>query len=399
MDVDVRRVVIFIRNVEGGVATYVRNFLRYRTRGEFSYKLVLVTDVCEEEHLVRVSCDMDADEICEFRIGKFENMAFVLGRMAKLIESPKDIIWANERTELSMVNLMKLSNPLVHVVHGDSPYYYNSIRDYCGIVNLYLCASDFIAQRAAEIVRNSKSKAKVSKVFSAVPDLTPLKDLKFQKPLRLVYVGRIEEAKGSHLLSGILGILDSWGLDYRFSLIGTGEMEHDLREIFSGNPKVHFYGHLKQRDVFEHLGKQHVLLFPSLSEAVGLVVVEAMKMGVVPITTDLESGLPEIVEEGISGFRVELGNMEGFAKKIREVALDEELFIRLRNGAIRVANIKFNPYKQSDAIVDYMATIENLQFEKSYFDEKFISRLDSKIVPNIVTIVIRRLREIISKLF
>jgi glycosyltransferase involved in cell wall biosynthesis len=67
-----------------------------------------------------------------------------------------------------------------------------------------------------------------------------------------------------------------------------------------------------------------VLVLPSRAEGLPVVLLEAMAAGVVPVVSDLPSGIPEIVADGINGYRPPVGDVAAFAKAIAELAGDRE---------------------------------------------------------------------------
>lgn len=83
-------------------------------------------------------------------------------------------------------------------------------------------------------------------------------------------------------------------------------------------------------DVERVLADCHVLLQPSGSEAFGLAALEAMSCGV-PVVGYRVGGLPEVVDDGVSGFLVPFGDVERLAARSIELLTDEPR--RLRFGA------------------------------------------------------------------
>jgi hypothetical protein len=45
-------------------------------------------------------------------------------------------------------------------------------------------------------------------------------------------------------------------------------------------------------------------------------VLEAMAYGCVPVVSDIESGIPELINDGVTGFRVPVGDIDGFAERL-----------------------------------------------------------------------------------
>jgi L-malate glycosyltransferase len=83
--------------------------------------------------------------------------------------------------------------------------------------------------------------------------------------------------------------------------------------------QVTFLG--KQDSVAELLTCADLLLLPSASESFGLVALEAMAAGV-PVVATRVGGLPEVVEDGVTGFLGAVGDVEGMAEAALSVLTD-----------------------------------------------------------------------------
>jgi len=79
-----------------------------------------------------------------------------------------------------------------------------------------------------------------------------------------------------------------------------------------------------------------VLLLPSDAESFGLAALEAMACGV-PVVGTAAGGLPEVVEDGVSGFLRPVGDVEGMAAAALELLEDDERWRRFSAAARRRA--------------------------------------------------------------
>ncbi len=79
-----------------------------------------------------------------------------------------------------------------------------------------------------------------------------------------------------------------------------------------------------------------LLVFPSLFEGFGLVVLEAMAQGTPVITTGHTCG-PDIIEDGTDGFIVPIRSAEAIAEKIDILAGDRERLMAMKIAARRKA--------------------------------------------------------------
>src|SRR5699024_11013026 len=86
-------------------------------------------------------------------------------------------------------------------------------------------------------------------------------------------------------------------------------------------------------------------LLPSLFEGQGLVVIESMASGCIPIAYDIKYGPASRIEHGVDGFLVPAGNVEKLAETIRHVVdMDEGVLMAMRTAAVAKAE-QYQPKK------------------------------------------------------
>ncbi len=119
------------------------------------------------------------------------------------------------------------------------------------------------------------------------------------------------------------------------------------------NERVHFLG--KQENIEEILSFSDLLLLLSEKESFGLTLLEAMACRVPCIGTNI-GGIPEVIEDGISGYICELGDTSAVADKAITLLSDTKIYNRMSHQAFIRTKDLFNPRK----IVD--------QYEKIYYE-------------------------------
>ena len=118
-----------------------------------------------------------------------------------------------------------------------------------------------------------------------------------------------------------------------------------------GLTRFHFLG--KRTDVPTLLASASVAAVPSLwAEAFGLSVVEAMAAGV-PLVASAIGGIPELVEDGVTGLLVPPGDPAALAAAIRQLLDDSALRARLSAAAQASARTRFG----LDRVADELAAV------------------------------------------
>ncbi len=117
-------------------------------------------------------------------------------------------------------------------------------------------------------------------------------------------------------------------------------------------PHVLFLG--KHASVDELLACADLFLLPSASESFGLAALEAMASGA-PVVASRVGGIPEVVEDGVSGFLHPVGDIEAMAESSIEVLTNADLHDRMSAAGRRIAEERFSAaaiVPQYEAIYD-----------------------------------------------
>ncbi|QTD42162.1 N-acetyl-alpha-D-glucosaminyl L-malate synthase BshA [Sporosarcina sp. Te-1] len=96
----------------------------------------------------------------------------------------------------------------------------------------------------------------------------------------------------------------------------------------------------KRDDLPELLSISDIMLLLSEKEAFGLVLLEGFACGVPAIATNI-GGIPEVVEDGVNGFLVELGDTQRVAEKALNLLQDESLHKVFRQNALQTVPTRF----------------------------------------------------------
>jgi glycosyltransferase involved in cell wall biosynthesis len=112
----------------------------------------------------------------------------------------------------------------------------------------------------------------------------------------LLYVGRLSAEKEIEQIKPILEAI----ADARLALVGNGPHRQALEEHFKGT-KTHFVGYLQGLELASAFASADAFIFPSRTETLGLVLLEAMAAGC-PVVAANSGGIPDIVTDGVNGY-------------------------------------------------------------------------------------------------
>jgi len=198
------------------------------------------------------------------------------------------------------------------------------------------------------------------------------------RPLHLLYVGRIAPDKGVHLLTAAVDRLIREGVGLELTLVGKpGLMPYDLlsrlldgdapalaavREFYGGSLRtwlakeifrqgrgyrdavraplsaaaaahVRFLGTVPLHALVRAYRAADLLVLPSIwQESYGLPVAEAMACGV-PVLASASGGVPELIEDGVTGRLVPRLDAAALARALREMSADPERLRQMGRAA------------------------------------------------------------------
>ncbi len=149
-----------------------------------------------------------------------------------------------------------------------------------------------------------------------------------------LFAGRIAQDKGVFVLLDAVTKLVRNGRQIRIKMAGAGPAEEDLKRAINERKlaeNVSLMGKLSQRQLAEFFGTGAALILPSLfQEPAPLIVIEAALSGLPVIASNL-GGIPEIVEDGISGLLCKPGDADDLANKMELMMDDPALAGKLGN--------------------------------------------------------------------
>lgn len=147
---------------------------------------------------------------------------------------------------------------------------------------------------------------------------------KAKRSRNLLYVGRLTEKKGvRYLLLAVAEARKNYP-DIHLTVVGSGELQYELEELsrFLGlADTVHFVGGLPNAMLPEIYRKHGIFVAPSIearggdTEGFGLTLVEAGMAGCLVISTGV-GGTTDILQDGVTGLKVEQKNERDLAAKI-----------------------------------------------------------------------------------
>ncbi len=130
----------------------------------------------------------------------------------------------------------------------------------------------------------------------------------------LLYIGRLSAEKQIERIRPVLDAMP----DARLALVGDGPYRQQLETLFAGSAAT-FVGYLAGEELASAYASADAFLFPSSTETLGLVLLEAMAAGC-PVVGANRGGIPDIVSDGINGCLYEPDGADGGAGSLTAAA-------------------------------------------------------------------------------
>ena len=154
-------------------------------------------------------------------------------------------------------------------------------------------------------------------------------------PLHVLSVGRLSWEKGYEWALEAIASARAAGTPVVYSIAGGGPDESAIRLAVSRlglDDVVRFLGNLGIGALVGEYRRADVLLHAAVDEAFPLAVLEAMSTGLPVVTTDA-GGLPEAIDDGVTGFVVHRRDPDALARKLTTLAADPTLRRRMGEAA------------------------------------------------------------------
>ncbi len=175
--------------------------------------------------------------------------------------------------------------------------------------------------------------AKVRVVYNGTPDpgYNVAGSRASDAPVNLLVAGALEERKGHMVL---LSAMDRLPERIRLDIAGEGPLRGELEEALASGKyggRVSLLGRVE--DMAGLIARSDILVVPSLIEATPYVILEAMAAGR-PVVASAIFGIPEQVEDGVTGILTKPGDVDSLAEAVLRVS-EEPGLIGKMGGAGR----------------------------------------------------------------
>lgn len=237
--------------------------------------------------------------------------------------------------------------PMVTTLHGTDITLVGNHPTYKEAVTFSINESDIVTSVSESLKQDTLRLFRIDKDIKVIPNFTNIKKSKETSPCKRTVMAKPEELIVTHIsnfrkvkrIDDVVRIF--YGIQQKLPakliMVGDGperEIADQLCKDLGIKSKVLFLGNTS--DIDRILCFTDLFLLPSASESFGLSALEAMATGV-PVVSSNTGGLPEVNEEGVSGYLCPIGDVKAMAEKAIYILEDKARLAQFKQNARKVA--------------------------------------------------------------
>lgn len=196
---------------------------------------------------------------------------------------------------------------------------------------------------------------KIIKVHYGI-DVCKFGTLKHVQPKKftLLFVGQISLQKGIGYLLKAWKQLNFGPNQAELVLVGnvSSECRTIIKDFLKSDKSIHLVGPVAHEKLAQIYSSASAFVLPSIQEGLAMVIGEAMAAGL-PVICTTVSGGQELIDDGVEGFLVEPGDVDGLAAKIFELFCNPEMVKMMGNFAYQKARTRSWQDYADEAIDEY----------------------------------------------
>jgi N-acetyl-alpha-D-glucosaminyl L-malate synthase BshA len=264
--------------------------------------------------------------------------------------------------------LDKRSIKIITTLHGTDITLLGSDPSFFKITKFSIEQSDGITAVSNYLKEETRNVFGIKKHIEVIPNFIPIEistpinrsELRgrFARPDEFL-ITHISNFRALKRISDIVPIAENVLRKHKIKvlMVGDGPERYHAEEQARGaniSDRVIFLG--KQENIKDLLAITDIALFPSASESFGLAALESMAFGI-PVVSSNAGGLNEVNQNTITGFTINVGDIDGFSDALNKLLDDPEMRKRMGIAAQKFAR---DQYAAEKVIPHYLQYYESV---------------------------------------
>ena len=376
------QITVIIRDVLGGVAKYWANLLN-----ELPSQTACVILVRDKHDYYAPTEQLFGCKTLQFEYdGKLENKTSVYRRLVNLVPSDTTDIIANESIHLAATAHCCPAIRIHFVLHGDSDYYYQAAERFSDFISQYFC----VGNQILHILKNKNfdaAKCCLLPPCVSVPTPPPALKKNSHSNLKIAFIGRFTFAKGFDCVKNLIAQCAERSLSCEWTIISSNQ-KHEIAPPRAKN--ITQVEQCSKETIDNVLRASDILILPSRVEGFAIVVAEAMRMGVVPVLSDLLVFKAHPFLNDSNSFQYSPDQVALFVEAISELDTDRNRLFSMQQQSFRDSAKMLAPHEIASL---FTARIALSKPHQAMPRRELCSRLDQSFLPNFLVIAIRTLKQ------
>ena len=172
----------------------------------------------------------------------------------------------------------------------------------------------------------------------------------------ILCVGHPYKVKGVDVLIKAFNQISPDYPDVKLKVIGHCDDRRPYEQLACANGNISFHKGMFFKDIVTEFENCRFLVLPSRTESMGRVLIEAMACGK-PVIGSRVGGIPEVIEENVTGLLFENENAQELAGKMRLLLNEPSLAQQLGDAGYKRAKKEFAPGKYARSYYSFLESL------------------------------------------
>lgn len=355
-----KKILLYCSSLKGGTGRVVVNFAEFMKSSGID--VTMVTQYQSEDEyslsdgIPRLFSEITVNEMKKSRIGNFAARYSKLRNIWKTQKPDCIVSFIGKNNIMAIGTAVFTGIPVIVSVRGEPKCEYDSAGLRLLAKTIFYFASGIIVQTNDAMKFFPRPIRKKSIILK-----NPLNP-SFMRPRfegkrdgRIVSVGRIDGNKNHEMIIRAFSRVAKEFPSASLAIYGDGECRGKLQELSDKlgiSKRVNIPGMVE--NVSEKIYKSSLFVLASNSEGMPNALLEAMCLGIPCISTDCPCGGPgELIEDGINGFLIPVGDEDALTDRMRILLSDEEKAKQIGKRAAELAKT-YNPDNVNKEWLEYL---------------------------------------------
>lgn len=184
---------------------------------------------------------------------------------------------------------------------------------------------------------NTGNVSKVKVVFNSVAENPNAHQLRLEKksrePLSIVFAGGSSASKAPDIVVPVIQKLCETDLDFRFYWMGNStpplkkiQPYNDIRKVLPNDKRVIVTGRIPHEEADKLISTCNIFFAPSRREGFPMALLEALRVGCIPVVADFDIANKEIITDSLNGFVIPHNDINAFVNRFKDILLNHSVY-------------------------------------------------------------------------